>query len=83
MSSVTLGSVALLWHYTSSEVRFLDLVLMHGAGDPGNPCYGVQERTLNFALSSFVLHFKVLCEIKAMLPYTYVSTILIYTISNQ
>ena len=33
------GSVALLSHFTSSEVRFLDLVFLRGAGCPGNPCY--------------------------------------------
>ena len=44
------GSVALLWHYTSSVVRFLELVFLHGAGGPGNPCYGVQSCLVNFAL---------------------------------
>ena len=29
------GSVALLSHFTSSEVRFLDLVFLRGAGCPG------------------------------------------------
>ena len=40
------GSIALLWHYTSSEVRFLDLVFQSGAsgGGPGNPCYGGPAR---------------------------------------
>ena len=38
------GSVALLLHFTSSEVRFLDLVFLHCAGGPGNPCYMVQVR---------------------------------------
>ena len=45
-----------------------DLVFLCGASGPGNPCYWVQARLLNFALSSFALHFKVLCESKAMVP---------------
>ena len=45
-----LGSVDLLLHFTSSEVRFLDLVFLCGAGVPGNLCYGVQARLVNFAL---------------------------------
>ena len=60
--------IALLWHYTSSLVRFFDLVFLRGAGGLGNPCYGVQARTLNFTLSSFALHFKAKCQSKAMLP---------------
>ena len=42
------GSVALLLHFTSSEVRFLDLVFLRGAGGPGNLCYGVQVRNCKF-----------------------------------
>ena len=45
------GSVALLLHFTSSEVRFLDLVFLRGAGGPGNPCYGVQARNCKFRTS--------------------------------
>ena len=63
-----LGNVALLPHNTlKSEVRFWDLVFLCNAGGPGNPCNGVQAHLVNFALSSFALHFKVLCESKAML----------------
>ena len=46
-----LGSVALLLHFTSSEVRFLDLVFLRGAGGPGNPCYRVQARNCKFRTS--------------------------------
>ena len=37
-----MGSVALLLHFTSSEVRFLDLVFLRSTGGLGNPCYRVQ-----------------------------------------
>ena len=33
------GSIDLLSHFTSSEVHYLDLVFLSGAGCPGNPCY--------------------------------------------
>ena len=33
--NATKGSVALLSHFTSSEVRFLNLVFLHGDGCPG------------------------------------------------
>ena len=62
------GSISLLSHNTLNEVRFSDLVVLHGASGPGNPCYGVQARLVNFTLSSFTLHFKLLCESKATLP---------------
>ena len=54
-----LGSVALLLHFTSSEVRFLDLVFLRSAGGPGNPCYGVQARNCKFrtSLVTLLLHF--------------------------
>ena len=45
------GSIALLLHFTSSEVLFLDLVFLHGAGGPGNPFYGVQVRNCKFRTS--------------------------------
>ena len=53
------GSVALLLHFTSSEVRFLDLVFLCGAGGPGNTCYGFKCATVNFAL-----HFKWSAKVK-------------------
>ena len=31
-------------------MRFRNLVFLCGAGGPGNPCYGVQVRLVNFAL---------------------------------
>ena len=40
-------NIALLSHFTSSEVRFLDLVFLRGAGCPGNPRYGGQARLGN------------------------------------
>ena len=33
-----------------SEVLFWDLVFLHGAGGPGNPCFRVQAYLVNFAL---------------------------------
>ena len=44
MGAITdIGSVDLLSHCPSSEVQFLYLVFFFaGAGDLGNPCYGVQ-----------------------------------------
>ena len=33
--------------FYESEVRFFDLVFLHGAGYPGNPCYGGQARLGN------------------------------------
>ena len=42
------GSIALLLHFTSSEVRFLDLDFLRGAGGLGNPCYGVQVHNCKF-----------------------------------
>ena len=49
------GSVALLLHFTSSEVRFLDLVFLRCAGGPGHKAQGIRatgfkHTTVNFAI---------------------------------
>ena len=59
--------VTLTLHFKCSVIFGLGFFL-RGAGGPGNPCYEVQACLVNFALSSFALHFKVLCECKATLP---------------
>ena len=59
ISSSLNGSVALLLHFTSSEVRFLGLVFLRGAGGPGNPCYGVQARNCKIRTCSEVQILKV------------------------
>ena len=48
-----IGSVALLSHNTLKWSAILGLSFLYGANGPGNPCYGVQVRLVNFAL-----HFK-------------------------
>ena len=60
------GSVTILWHFTSTEVRFLDLDFLRGAGGPGNPCYRFQARNCKFRTSLKCEFWK--CESKATLP---------------
>ena len=45
--------VVLLYFHTTlfSEVRFLDLDFLCGAGGPGNPCYGFQASNCKFRTS--------------------------------
>ena len=43
-------SVALHSHNTLKWSALLGLSFLHGAGGPGNPCYGVQAHLVNFAL---------------------------------
>ena len=47
---VYIGSVALLSHNTLKWSAILGLIFLHGAGGPGNPCYGVQACLVNFTL---------------------------------
>ena len=56
------GSVALLSHNILKWSEILGLSFLHGAGGPGNMCYGVQAHLVNFAL-----HLA-LCQSKGTLP---------------
>ena len=62
------GSVALLSHFTSSEVRYLDLIFLRGAGRPGNPCAPGQPAPCRKTKSKNRTLLEVKCENKTTLP---------------